>query len=413
MLHHKSIAGLPKGKHSDGQGLRFIAKGDGTGRWEVRYSVNGKRRDAGLGTYPAVSLKQAREAATEARAKARKGIDTAKRGAGPETRLVASEGMIVSEALPLFLAARAQNSSTQKLRDHYNNRAWNHVGCKLGNLVLEDLTIDDLINAYGDMWHVQFKTLESVLGTLQGLINWGRRRGLKVDRLLVPDFKDEMGKTIYQKGTHARIDWQEAPAIYAALPENSDAEIATKLHMVVATRINPALSARWADLLTPDGEVADIWTIPRNFMKRVKIEGEEDLPLDQQRAPHVVPITSEVRRLLEKLLKQRIPGGKWVFARHRDGQLEPATQSAAWDVLNKLGANTHSARSCFATWADETRAVERKVVDAVLDHKSLKRGAGAVQLRPVGGSEKGCSNQVGIVFDRFSDCQPCTPPDRK
>ena len=49
------------GKHSDGLGLVLNISKGGTKSWIQRITVKGKRKDIGLGGYPKVSLKQARE----------------------------------------------------------------------------------------------------------------------------------------------------------------------------------------------------------------------------------------------------------------------------------------------------------------------------------------------------------------
>src|SRR5690242_11911010 len=55
---------------SDGGGLLLVVKPSGARLWMARITVDGKRRDMGLGGYPAVSLREAREKAAAARKKA-------------------------------------------------------------------------------------------------------------------------------------------------------------------------------------------------------------------------------------------------------------------------------------------------------------------------------------------------------
>lgn len=74
MLHHKQIATLPKGVYPDGNGLRLIKSSETAARWEVRYSLNKSRRSVGLGAWPDVSVKRARELASKARHDALSGI---------------------------------------------------------------------------------------------------------------------------------------------------------------------------------------------------------------------------------------------------------------------------------------------------------------------------------------------------
>ena len=48
------------GTYGDGRGLMLLVKASGTRSWILRAISNGKRRDFGLGGYPAVSLSKAR-----------------------------------------------------------------------------------------------------------------------------------------------------------------------------------------------------------------------------------------------------------------------------------------------------------------------------------------------------------------
>src|SRR4051794_2574138 len=60
---------------SDGGGLLLEVRPSGAKVWLCRLTVDGRRRDMGLGGYPAVSLRDARMAARVAREKAAAGID--------------------------------------------------------------------------------------------------------------------------------------------------------------------------------------------------------------------------------------------------------------------------------------------------------------------------------------------------
>ena len=55
------IKNAPDGKLGDGGGLE-LRKKDETGKWVWRYSIAGRRREMGLGSYPDVSLADARKA---------------------------------------------------------------------------------------------------------------------------------------------------------------------------------------------------------------------------------------------------------------------------------------------------------------------------------------------------------------
>ena len=66
---------LKVAKYYDGPGSGLYLRVTPTGYkyWEVRLTVNGRRRTRGLGPYPALSLKEAREKAQELRVRVRNG----------------------------------------------------------------------------------------------------------------------------------------------------------------------------------------------------------------------------------------------------------------------------------------------------------------------------------------------------
>ena len=56
------IRTAPVGKHLDGAGLYFIKREDSGAQWMLRVTIHGRRREMGLGGFPAVSLADARKA---------------------------------------------------------------------------------------------------------------------------------------------------------------------------------------------------------------------------------------------------------------------------------------------------------------------------------------------------------------
>jgi hypothetical protein len=64
LTHRLSAIGLrslPPGKHLDGAGLYLMKPDLDGGRWALRYRLHGRRRDMGLGGWPAIGLAEADE----------------------------------------------------------------------------------------------------------------------------------------------------------------------------------------------------------------------------------------------------------------------------------------------------------------------------------------------------------------
>jgi len=69
------VKNAPPGKHGDGDGLVLHVITADRRAWLFRYQRNGKRREMGLGGFPAVSLADARDKADGARKLLADGID--------------------------------------------------------------------------------------------------------------------------------------------------------------------------------------------------------------------------------------------------------------------------------------------------------------------------------------------------
>lgn len=98
-LTARGIPSLSPGKYIDGEGLVLVLTEKNRGKWVLRLTRDGKRREMGLGAYPAVSLAEARTKAAEARKLARDGQDPieARRKVEPEP-----------EPIPTFAKVAAQ-----------------------------------------------------------------------------------------------------------------------------------------------------------------------------------------------------------------------------------------------------------------------------------------------------------------
>ena len=64
-LKHKQLLHLTNGKHHDGKGLYISILSQGRGKWSYRYRIDNKSREMGLGTFPEISIVDARQKAED------------------------------------------------------------------------------------------------------------------------------------------------------------------------------------------------------------------------------------------------------------------------------------------------------------------------------------------------------------
>ena len=93
------------GRYGDGGGLYLVVGKDGRRAWVLRIQANGKRRDFGLGSVNAVSLAEARDAATDLKRMVREGRDPVVERRTAKERAATVEKFHTTARMPRPIAA--------------------------------------------------------------------------------------------------------------------------------------------------------------------------------------------------------------------------------------------------------------------------------------------------------------------
>src|SRR5690349_12348213 len=105
-LTNGKIKTLESGKEQgDGRNLWLVANRNGRKRWEFRYTICGRRRFMGLGSWPEVTMDDARDKAFELRRQLRQGRDPLAEKAAYEPRRVTTFEEVAEEAIRRFAKA--------------------------------------------------------------------------------------------------------------------------------------------------------------------------------------------------------------------------------------------------------------------------------------------------------------------
>ena len=128
--------------------------------WLLRATIGGKRRELGLGSYPEVSLAQARDRAREAKDKIRNGIDPIAERREIRARLAAEQrlGMTFSEATERYLAAKLDAFKNPKHRDQWRSTLERYAIPELGPILVDDLTVQDVLRVLEPIWKTKTET---------------------------------------------------------------------------------------------------------------------------------------------------------------------------------------------------------------------------------------------------------------
>lgn len=349
-LHKLTAVGvrsLPPGKYSDGGGLWLHRREDGGAQWFVRVTVHGRRREMGLGPVQEVSLKQARDCASEARQLARQGIDPIKKRAADRRAAERNLHVLRDVALDAFEARKAELKGDGEA-GRWLSPLQLHVLPKLGGVPVGELTQVDIRDCLAPIWHAKADTARKAITRLSIVLRHAAALGLDVDLQAVDKAKALLGRSRHQPAHIEAMAWPEVPRFYRALGY-SPAELALRLLILSAMRSAPVRLAQ------PEEFDLDkrIWTVPADHLKGRKGQTKD----------FRVPLCEEAAAVVREALRH---GGHAVFAGIRGGPISDMTMSKHMRTKG-LAARPHGFRASFRTWAEET-GKRYEVAEAALGH---------------------------------------------
>ncbi len=290
-LNDKAVAArLPKEKTyvvSDGDGLTLVVKHNGTKFWWFRYRFGGKAKTLSLGVYPAVSLKQAREWAFDARKLVASGVDP------HELKKEAKAAAIPAVALPVDTVEQIGREWFEKFGSQWVDSHGSKIIRRLERDLFPWLGKEDIQSVKPAALLSALRRVESrgALETAHRLLqNCGQiwRYAVATGRAERDVTSDLRGALPPAKSKH--LGAITSPKEMGILLRNIDdyhgsqvVRLALKLAGLVFVRPGELRAAKW-DEFDIDKR---IWTIPAARMK--------------MKRPHVVPLASQVVEVLDEL----------------------------------------------------------------------------------------------------------------
>lgn len=350
-----------EGKHHVARGLYLRVTG-GSRLWQFRYQNNGRRHEMGIGTYPEMTLAQAREAALALRRVLRDGRDPlAERRAA---KLKDTTTPSFTECAKRYISAHAPGWRSAKGAAQWESTLATYAFPKFGDLPVRDVGIAHVIAALEPIWATKSETANRLRGRIEAVLDWARARGFRdgdnparwrghLDALLPARSK------VRRVEHFAALPYGDVATFMAELAEQEGVgALALRFLILTAARTSEVIGARWTEMSD------DIWTIPGERMKAGR--------------PHRVPLPPEAMAILEIL---RPLGGAFVFPGGR--KASPLSSAAMTAVLKRMGRETitvHGFRSSFRDWARERTNFPREVAEAALAH-TIKDKAEAAYAR--------------------------------
>ncbi len=348
---------------SDGDGLYFVIRKNGSKFFRLDFRYGGKRLSMSLGVYPKTSLKEARDKTLEARKLLNNNINPIS-----EKKLnKISEEISLNFVINKWLEIRKLNSSQNTYIT--NKRILKNITDRIGNIAIKDIQRQDFIEL---ILNIQKKgRIETGLRILSLLFNIYQFAVINgyIEHNIIVDI-DKKTMLLKSKETHLpalteKEDIKQLLKDIYSLEDRFRSHISTiyifKLIPYVFVRSENIRLMCWDDLDLEKG----YWAIPKEKMK--------------MNVDFVCPLPKQAIKLIKEIEPFTRQRSKYVFPSPQKSDRGVAGATLA-DTLNKLGYQNrhcfHGFRSMFSTIAHELykeHGFQSDIIEACLAHKEKNR----------------------------------------
>lgn len=353
-----------EGVHGDGAGLCLNVTKGGSKSWLFRYMIAGKARWMGLGSYPDVSLADARDKAAEARKLVRQGIDPLGEKQQQRAILKAAVAKTITfdKAAEQFIEKNKAQWKNTKHIAQWRSTLDTYASPVIGGLDVALIELPHILKILEPLWTEKTETASRLRGRIEKVLNWAKVSGYRqgenparwgghLESILPAPSK------VAKVEHHAALPWQEAGAFMANLRKQEGIGArALEFAILTAARSGEVRLATW-----PEFDLhAGIWIVPAVRMKAKK--------------EHRVPLTKRTLEILKQMEREHGTKG-YVFPGARKakdgGEAKPLSDMTLTAVLRRMDLGdltAHGFRSTFRDWAAESTTFPSEMAEMALAH---------------------------------------------
>ena len=343
------IKGLPPGRHADGRGLYLYVQKSGARSWVLLKQFRGRRPEYGLGSWPEVSL-------ADARKKAARYVELISQGKDPRLPSLQSKATTFAEAAVELIESRSQEWKNSKHSQQWPNTLKTYVYPSIGNLPVEQVTTEHVLAILQPIWSTKTETARRVQGRIASVIDYyntktnrsadnpARWKGRLSYLLSKPD-------RVHRTKHHPAMDFRALPEFYSRLTQQkATSALALRVLILTALRTTEVRAARWDEFDLDEG----LWSLPASRMKA--------------KERHVVALSDAARDLLRQIPRQ----SDYLFPSNSGSGQPNMSESAMLLLLRRMGISNltvHGFRSTFRDWAGETTDFASRTIEYALAHQ--------------------------------------------
>jgi integrase len=354
MIHRLKPVSLSRlarkaGMHCDGGGLYLCVQAPCASSWTFRFMLAGKAREMGLGSYPLVSLAEARMLAADARKLKSSGKDPVDaKHAGSTVR---AGTMTFKQCAESYIVSHRDEWKSAIHAAQWTATLATHVEPVIGTMPVQAVDTGHVMKVLTPIWQSTHETAWRLRGRIESVLDWATVKGYRqgenparwkghLEHLLAR--RKQIRKIVHL----AALPYAEIGDFMKGLrARESNAARGLEFMILTAARTGEVRGAVWTEINLKD----QMWAIPGSRMKRDR--------------DHRVLLSDAALAVLNKVPRQR----EHVFHR-AGGHILPV--NAMLDTLQSLRADltAHGFRASFKTWATECTDFPREVIELALAH---------------------------------------------
>jgi integrase len=347
---------MKPGLHADGGGLYLRVGRGGAKSWCLRYMLQGKAREMGLGGLLKVSLAEARRKAAAQRVLLADKSDPLERRQTENAakKVEAARSMTFDECASAYIRAHEVSWQNAKHRQQWQNTLAAYVSPKFGSVPVGEVDVGMVMKAIDPLWKTKPETAGRVRGRIETVLDWAKARGFR-DGENPARWRGHMSNLLPARRKvravkhHAALPYPEIGTFVADLrSRQGTATAALEFLILTAARTGEVIGARRSEV----DFRARLWTVPAERMK-----GKRE---------HRVPLSSAAMNALERA---KVEDSEFLFPGIKAGQgLSNMALLKVLERMNRSDLTVHGFRATFKTWATERSNFPRELVEAALAH---------------------------------------------
>ena len=345
------------GDYLDGRGLYLQVRSELSKSWLLKYSMEKRAREMGLGPAADIPLATARDIRDRHRALLKQGIDPLehKQAEKSAKALERAKAITFKDACARYIAANRSGWRNVKHAAQWEATLKAYAYPTIGALPVQAIDTALVMAVLDPIWSTKPETASRVRGRIDSVISAAKARG---------EFKGENPATwkghldnllpktskVSKVKNHAALPYAALPTFMMDLRQREGiAAAALEFLILTAARTGEVLGATWDEMDLRKS----VWTIPGERMKNGK--------------GHQVPLSAPAVAVLERMSKVT-NGGNYVFFGQSSGRsLSNMALLVLLRRMKRTDITSHGFRSTFRDWAAE-RGYQDPVAEAALAH---------------------------------------------